>query len=444
MTGSRRLLKLLSTTPFRTHFFPTMAVISPSLEQTFIQHFETLPHSSAFYATRRQAMEAFQQQGLPSLKNEGYKYTPIARFLTEYLSRAQTATPPRRRSALPGLEAYAIELCDGKLPASPEIHSPIQCLTFQEAYEQQHPAFLAHFAQHAQPSTDSLVALNTALFEEGLFVYIPAHTVLDKPLVIDHCAPESPAALPITHPRLLIVAAPYSQAHVITNWQGAGLTNAVAEVVVEKNARLDYYVLQTALGASAGQLQTTQGYQATHSTLNTYTFTWSGALVRNNLNCMLDASHTETNMYGLYSLQGTQHVDNCTTVDHRQPHTYSNELYKGILAEEATGVFNGRIYVRPAAQKTNAFQENNNLVLSDKATLHTKPQLEIWADDVKCSHGATTGQLDVDQLFYLQSRGIPQATARALLRQAFASEVIDKVPLDALKAQLQASWAAQV
>ena len=422
-----------------------MAVISPSLEQTFTQHFETLGSTASFYPVRKQAIQDFQQQGLPTLKNEAYKYTPIARFLQEHASRtpASASMQALPHPALDDLSAYRICLHNGRLSAPFDIPGQVQILTFQEAHEQQHTTFLAHFAQHANSLQDALVALNTAFFEEGLFIYIPEQTVLDKPLVIDHGATDSPNALSVTYPRLLIVAAPHSQAHIITNWQGAGFSNAVAEVVVEESARLDYYTLQTALAQEAGQVQTTQGYQAARSTLNTYTFTWSGAVVRNNLYCRSDASHTETNMYGLYSLRGEQHVDNFTTVDHRQPYTYSNELYKGVMTEKATGVFNGRIYVRPAAQKTNAFQTNNNLVLSDGAKLHTKPQLEIWADDVKCSHGATTGRLDSDQLFYLRARGIPYETASTLLRQAFVSEVIDKVPLDALKTWLQADWAAQ-
>ena len=419
-----------------------MSTTTSSLEQAFIQCFEALGKPPSFYPTRQQAMETFFQQGLPTLKHEAYKYTPIARLLAVQLARERLNAPTAPLfPTLHGLEGHHIMLHNGQLSKPPYLASQIQVLTFQEAYQQQHPVFLAHFAQHAQSAQDSLLALNTALFVEGLFVYIPDHVMLDKPLVIDHATTDS--SLPIIYPRLLLVVGKHSQAHIITSWQGSGFTNTVAEVVVEEKARLDYYILQTALGPEASQLHTTQSYQAAHSIFSAYTFTWSGALVRNNLYSMLDASHTETNMYGLYCLSGKQHVDNFTTVDHRQPHAYSNELYKGIVMEEATGIFNGRIYVRPGAQKTNAFQENNNLVLSDVATLHTKPQLEIWADDVKCSHGCTTGQLDAAQLFYLRARGIPQDTAHALLRQAFVSEIFDKVPLATLKTQLQASWAAQ-
>lgn len=420
-----------------------MSTISSSLEQVFIQQFETLDNTLPFYPTRKQAIEAFSQQGLPTPKHEAYKYTPITRLLAEHVSHVQEPAPiwPVPSPTLHDLEGYHIHLHNGRLSESPQVPSQVQIMTFQEANQEQHPAFLAHFAQHAQSTQDPLIALNTALFTEGLFIHIPDRVVLDKPLIIEHSTTES--TLTFTYPRLLVVAGKHSQAHVITSWQGSSFTHTVAEVVVEERARLDYYILQTALAAKASQIHTTQCYQAANSIFSAYTFTWSGALVRNNLYSTLNASHTETNMYGLYCLSSKQHVDNLTVVDHRQPHAYSNELYKGTVQDEATGIFNGRIYVQPAAQKTNAFQENNNLVLSDTATLHTKPQLEIWADDVKCSHGATTGQLDAEQLFYLRARGIPQETAHTLLRQAFVNEVIDKVPLEALKTRLQASWAVQ-
>lgn len=422
-----------------------------SLEQALVQHFETLDSTCPFYSTRRQAAKDFKQQGLPTSKDEAYKYTPIASLLTAYLDLSEPATPvqltPEEAAFVHhDMDAYHVVLLNGQLSSEytqlAGCEQFIQVLTFQEAYQQQQRTFLAHFAQHAQSKADPFIALNTALFEEGLFIHIADYTMLEKPLIIYHCTTES-THQPITYPRLLIVAGKHSQASIITSWQTTGFTNALAEVVVETDARLDYYTLQTQLGQQAYQVHTTQVYQAQQSTLNAYTFTWSGALVRNNLNSLLDASYSETNMYGLYCLHDQQHVDNFTTVDHQKPHTRSQELYKGIMMDASTGVFNGRIYVRPEAQKTHAFQTNNNLVLSEQATLHTKPQLEIWADDVKCSHGATIGQLDEEQLFYLRTRGLQEDTARSLLRQAFASEVIDKVPWAALRTWLQDSWATQ-
>ena len=420
-----------------------------SFEQALIERFETLPSTCPYYTTRRRAVADFKQQGLPGLKDEAYKYTPIARLLAMHLDVAKAATLPPPAAVLRvhdyPIDAHHVVLLNGRLSRA---HTRlagsehlVQVMTFQEA--RQDPTFLAHFAQYAQHEAAPFAALNTALFEEGLYIRIAAHAVLDKPLIVHHYTAEStPQA--ITYPRLLLVAGQHSQAKVITAWQTTGFTNAVAEVVVETAAQLDYYTLQTQLGQKACQVLTTQAHQAPQSVFSAYTFTWSGALVRNNLSSLLDATHSETNMYGLYCLRGQQHVDNFTTVDHSRPHTYSNELYKGIVMDASTGVFNGRIYVRPDAQKTNAFQTNNNLVLSDEAKLYTKPQLEIWADDVKCSHGATSGQLDAAQLFYLRARGLQEATARALLRRAFASEVIDKVAIGPLREYLHGQCLAIV
>ena len=427
--------------------------MSSSLQKALTQRFEALDSAHPFYATRQQALKDFKQQGLPTLKDEAYKYTPITRLLTAHLDvdrptqPIQTTPEATAQVCYHDIDAYHVVLLNGQVSSQHtqwEGHEQfMQVLTFKEAYQQQNSAFLAHFSQHAQSKTDAFIALNTALFEEGLFIQITDHAIVDKPLVLYHCTAAG-THQPMAYPRLLVVAGKHSQASIITSWQTTGFTNTVAEVILQENARMDYYTLQTHLDPTSYQVNTTQCYQARHSLLNTYTFTWSGAMVRNNLSSMIDASYSETNMYGLYCLQGRQHVDNCTTVDHNKPHTYSNELYKGIMMEESTGVFNGRIYVRPEAQKTNAWQTNNNLVLSSHATLHTKPQLEIWADDVKCSHGATTGQLDEEQLFYLRARGLQEDTARHLLQQAFASEVIDKVPLAALRTQLYNSSVTQV
>jgi len=423
-----------------------------SLQQALTQRFEVLDSTLPFYATRQRALRNFKAQGLPTLKDEAYKYTPIASLLTAHFDLHRPSTPvpttPEEITSVccHDMDAYHIVLLNGQVSnkhTQLEGHEQfMQVLTFQEAYQQQQPAFLEHFSQYAPSKTDAFVALNTALFEEGIFIHIADHAIVDKPLLLCHCT-ASGTCRPVTYPRLLVVAGKHSQASIITSWQTMGFTNAVAEVVVQENARLDYYTLQTNLGQQSHQVNTTQCQQAQKSTLNTYTFTWSGALVRNNLNSVIDASHSETNMYGLYCLRRQQHVDNCTMVDHRKPYTYSNELYKGIMMDESTGVFNGRIYVRPEAQKTNAFQTNNNLVLSNHATLHTKPQLEIWADDVKCSHGATTGQLDEEKLFYLRTRGMQESMARYLLRQAFANEVIDKIPLATLRTALYDSLATQ-
>ena len=423
-----------------------------SLQQTLLQRLETLDDTHPFYATKQQALRDFKKQGLPANNDETYKYTPVADFLTTHfnLGRPDASVPVSSNTITSAryhnIDGYHVVLYDGKISSKDtqleDCKQFVQVLTFQEACRQQQRTFLAHFSQYAQSNSDPFIALNTALFEEGIFIRIADNAILDKPLLLHHYTTSS-AYRSMTYPRLLVVVGKNSQASIVTSWQTGGFTNAVAEVVLQEGSQLDYYTLQTELDPQDCQVNTTQCQQARQSTLNTYTFTWSGRLVRNNLNSIINAPYSEHALYGLYCLRKHQHVDNCTVVDHRKPYTTSHELYKGIMTDESTGVFNGKIYVRPEAQKTNAFQTNNNLVLSSRATLHTKPQLEIWADEVKCSHGATAGQLDEEQLFYLRARGVTENKALHMLQQAFADEVIDKVPLAALRTKLQNSLAIQ-
>ncbi len=212
-------------------------------------------------------------------------------------------------------------------------------------------------------------------------------------------------------------------------------SNLVTEAVVLENSELNFYSIQNDTG-NRYQYNLTQFHQSNFSRINTFTFTLSGKLIRNNLQLSLDGEGIESHMYGLYLLNNDTLADNHTVVDHKKANSFSNELYKGIMDGNSKGVFNGKIYVRPNAQKTNAFQANRNILLTDKATVNTKPQLEIWADDVKCSHGCTTGQLDEEALFYLQTRGISKETARAMMLYAFAGEILDNVKHAELKTYL--------
>jgi Fe-S cluster assembly protein SufD len=413
------------------------------------QHFSAIDKIHPCYIAKQKAWQHFQQLGLPTSKNEAYKYTSIAARLANTFDLSQPATTSKlTQTAITAylsldLDAYQVVLINGKLSKA---HSKLsnsekllQVLTFTEAYQQQHPSFIQYGNQYDPAKFDALAALNTTLFEEGVLIHIVDQTILDKPLLIYHIT-DSTDIQALAYPRVLITAGKNTQASVVCSWHAIGdhpnFTNAVTEIRLSPDARLDYYNLQTQDLDQAYQVHSTHCYQETRSTLNHYSFTWDGLLIRNNPYFTIQASHTETNMYGLYCLDKQQHVDNHTTVDHQQPHTQSNELYKGIIGGEATGVFNGKIYVQADAQKTNAFQANNNLLISDHATIYTKPQLEIWADDVKCSHGATVGQLDEAQLFYLQARGIPIHEARYMLLNAFARDVIEKVPLASLKQYL--------
>jgi Fe-S cluster assembly protein SufD len=244
----------------------------------------------------------------------------------------------------------------------------------------------------------------------------------------------------VSYPRNLFIAGKNTQASIVERYLNLGqepsFVNSVTEAVVYENAILNYYLIERE-GDNSYHVATTQVNQVEKSFVNCYAVSLSGAMVRNNLNLVLDAEHCESNMYGIYLLNGKTHVDNHTVVDHRKPNSVSNELYKGIMDDNSTGVFNGKIFVRQYAQKTNAFQSNKNIVMSNNASINTKPQLEIWADDVKCSHGCTTGQLNAEQIFYLQSRGISEQRAKAILLYAFVNDIVSKISLENIRENIQ-------
>ena len=220
--------------------------------------------------------------------------------------------------------------------------------------------------------------------------------------------------------------------------------NDDSEVFLEENAQLNIHKIQTEC-SGAILVDNTNINQKNNSQLYCNTITTGGTIIRNNLNVTINGEYCESHINGLYLLKGNDHVDNHTMVDHRIANSYSNELYKGIIDDSATGVFNGKIFVQPDAQKTNAFQSNKNLLLSDKASMNTKPQLEIWADDVKCSHGATTGQLDSDQVFYMRARGLNEQQARGLLLYAFATEFLQHISsIPVLKVHLEKAIASRL
>lgn len=417
------------------------------LRESFSQQMQRLPNdqNSFFYKVKKRAFTTFNQLGLPTLKDEAYKYTPVTGVLSKTFDLSQPPTTATlasqaiEQALLKTIDAYHIVLLNGQFSEKHSLmngqRKDVAILSFQEAYRQYGEVFCNHFARHTSDEKDAFTALNTALFADGVFIKIADHTVIKKPLLVYHIT-DATTPCTITYPRLLVVVGKHSQCSIGEFYPTIGLqasfVNTVSEIMLAENAHIDYYKLQTDI-EHAYQIGNTQCYQDKQSVLNTHTITLDGVLIRNNLNVVLNAEHCETNMYGLYLLRRKQHVDNHTVVDHQKPHSLSNELYKGIISEQATGVFNGKIYVRPHAQKTNAFQANNNILLSNYATIHAKPQLEIWADDVKCSHGNTTGQLDRQQLFYLRTRGLHEKTARNILLKAFIHEVIEKVQLAALK-----------
>jgi Fe-S cluster assembly protein SufD len=340
-------------------------------------------------------------------------------------------------------EAIYLVMIDGRfapqlssmkgLPQGVSINSLSQALN--ENWGQLEP----HLAKYASYQNDAFTALNTAFMREGAFVSIAPGVTLEKPLCIFHIATGAMEGY-VTHPRNLILAGANSEAQVAEAYATIRncvyFTNAVTEFVVGENARIDHYKLQEesteAFHVATLQLQLEKG-----STFSSHYLGFGGGLVRNQVRAHLGGQGCECTLNGLYVASGTQHLDNLTVIDHAMPRCASHELYKGILDGKAHGVFNGKIFVHQDAQKTDAKQTNQTLLLSDDAVINTKPQLEIYADDVKCTHGATVGQLDDEAIFYLRSRGIGEAQARALLTFAFANDIVRRVKVERLRIRLE-------
>jgi len=300
--------------------------------------------------------------------------------------------------------------------------------------------FSKHFAQYADKADNVLVALNTALYTSGIYLSVGKNKVVSKPIHIIHVATGSEEFFSQT--RNLFVVEANAEVEIVESFitldgTAKNLHNKVTEIVVEENAKVQHYYLQVA-EASSNYINHTEVYQTKYSLYNNYNCNFPGAtFVRNNINVRLDAENVESHLYGINLLADKQLVDNHTIVDHLKPHCESYEWYKNIPQDESTAVFNGKIFVREDAQKTNAFQQNNNMLIGDKATVNTKPQLEIFADDVKCSHGCTMGQFDDEALFYLRARGIGEESARILLVHAFAYDVTTRFNNEVVRAYVE-------
>jgi Fe-S cluster assembly protein SufD len=395
---------------------------------------------------RADAFVAFKKLGLPANKSEEFKYTPITRELEKNFTFGENESGGGKTEIsgflIPDLDANVLVFINGVYSKDQSsIISPASEITIQnleETVATNNQLITQHFGQHADFKSDAFAAWNTAGWKSGVFIHVPKNTVVEKPVIIYHITDASQGEQTLTQ-RNLIVVEKSSEMTVIEKFDSVGennhFINLVSEASVAENAALNWYTIQNDSGKRY-QYGFTSIHQANSSRVNTYTFTLGGKLIRNNLHLSIDGEGIESHMYGLYLLAGDTLADNHTVVDHRKPNSFTNEMYKGIMDDSSKGVFNGKIYVRPQAQKTNAFQANRNIILTDRASVNTKPQLEIWADDVKCSHGCTTGQLDEEAVFYLQSRGIAKDSAMAMMLYAFAGEVLDNVKHPVLKEYL--------
>jgi len=394
---------------------------------------------------RRAAIDRFAELGFPTTKNEEWKYTNVAPLARVPFQPGPAGVASRYEPSLLDFEAAAkLVFVNGRyahhLSSTDGLPSGVKVMNLGAALAGGGSALASleqHLARYAKFDAHAFVALNTAFIEDGAFVEIPKETRIEKPIRVEFLsAPDGQPSL--SHPRNLIVVGRGSQVSFVESYQGPEqvyFTNAVTEVAVAENAAVEYVRIEQE-GAEAFHVATLQFHQARSSVVHSTSVQFGGSLVREDARTVLDGEGAENTLNGLYVISNRQHVDNHTTIDHAKPHCGSRELYKGVLEGQATGVFNGKIIVRQDAQKTDSKQSNKNLLLSENAVINTKPQLEIFADDVKCTHGATIGQIDQEAVFYLRSRGIGVDEARAMLTQAFANDVIGKIKFEPLRHRL--------
>lgn len=403
----------------------------------------TLPGSRLpWLATLRQrAFERFAEEGLPTASMENWKYTDLARMLGGGFSPATGGVFPdlagidhigkgMRLVFVDGRQAPSLALPD-HLPEGATVLSLADALV-------SHPELIeAHYGRPEEGTP--LAALNAALAVDGVVIHLRRGTVVEAPIHLIFAATEAGAA---NYPRVLIVAEENTQAVVVEHYlgrcEGAYFTDAVTRIDAGRDARICHYKLQDEC-PEAFHVADIGAAQAAGSHLESHSLSLGARLARNDIATRFDGEHCEALLNGLFVAVGRQHVDHQTRIDHAQAHGSSREHYRGIVADAAKGVFTGRILVREGAQKTDAFQRSDALLLSAQAEADARPQLEIYADDVKCSHGATVGQLDDDAVFYLRTRGISEPLARDLLTYAFAREVLDRVRLDPLRLHVESA-----
>ncbi len=432
---------------------------STTLKQTdpvidhYVEEFDRLereashPRGAWFHPVRKAAIASFAERGFPTVRDEEWRHTNVAP-ITERMYQRNGRTPREITAGelepfdVPGLSgsrlvwvnsAWMPQLSNlSKLPVGTYVGS------LRQAWESHSALLKSYLARHAGYRAHGFVALNTAFLTDGALVYLPRGAILVEPIHLLFVS-ATDGQLEVHHPRVLVVAEPGSQASIVEHYVGMRndeyLTNSVTEIIAGDGVILDHYKVQQE-STAAGHIATLALHQGRGSSVRSHSIAFGGGLVRNDVQAVLGGEGVECVLNGLSVLNGRQHVDHHLVVDHAQPHGTSREYYKTILDGKAHGVFSGRIIVRPGAQKTDAKQTNMNLLLSEEALVDTKPQLEILADDVKCTHGATIGQLDTDAMFYLRCRGVAEAAARGLLTYAFAAESLQAVHVEPLRRKL--------
>lgn len=420
--------------------------IIDKLSERFEASKPQLTSNAAIAEVRQKALTHLVENGLPHPKAEEYKFTNLTRALEKNINFEMDAASVSvskediQKLRIQNLDAYYLTYINGEFSTefSDEVTAEgITFITLSSAIAEDNSIVAKYFDKLSKSTEDAFVAMNSVLASEGAVIEVAANAVIEKPIFVQYINTKSSDV----QAKNLIEVGANAQVTIIekvdTLGNEPGFSNVVNEIGVASGANAKFYKIENDTPTSY-HISNIHVTQAKDSKFTSNTIALDGAMVRNNLDIKLEAEGCEAYMNGLYLLHGKTHVDNHTTVDHMMPNAYSNELYKGIMDEKSRGVFNGKIFVRKDAQKTNAFQSNKNILLTDDATVNTKPQLEIWADDVKCSHGCTTGQLDKDALFYLMARGIKKDRAMAMLLHAFASDVIENLEIEAIQAYVEA------
>ncbi len=395
---------------------------------------------------KKSSKEYFLETGLPTKKSESYKFTSIPKFLNnKFEALSQTNKSNWSKESIQN-HFYKVEnanhlvFINGRFDLENSLiysdASDLEVHTVNASSIETLDFLKGNFASAKGMTDDVFAHLNTAVFEDGLAIHVSKGADIASTFVYNFVDGGS-----FSSPRIFVKAESSSRINfyertVCSLTEENHLNLSIAEFHVADNAEVRYTKVQN-YSSNYYSIEGIYANQGNNSRFYTNTYSFKAALIRNNIFITVDGENSEAHMNGLYQLSGNTHVDNNTSVDHVKPNSYSNETYKGILDEKSRGVFNGKIYVRPIAQKTNAFQANNNILLSEESIIHTKPQLEIWADDVKCSHGCTTGQLDEEAIFYLRSRGISKTRAKALMLNAFANETLEQVKEELVKAEIE-------
>lgn len=399
--------------------------------------------SSQMLSLRKEAINAFVELGFPSGRDEEWRYTSLATLLRQGFCVASQfdgeALTDVNAWRVPDLKSHLLVFVDGHF--QPALSGGASLAEGADVGNLdpllQRDSGVPDKWSLAPRGKDAFVELNTAFLRDGVHVHIGKGVRVDVPIEVLFIA-TSPNV--VAHPRLWVRVEEGAQVTLVERYvsasEDAHLTNSLAEFSVGENAHLDHYRVQDE-NREAFHIANLHVREERHSVFRSTCLTLGGGLTRNHVHTHLVGEGVDSTLNGLYLVEDRQHVDNHTLIEHAQPHCQSHEFYKGILADDSTGVFRGQILVHQAAQKTDAYQANRNLLLSDRAEINTKPQLEIYADDVRCSHGATIGQLDEDAIFYLRSRGIGRAAARQVLTRAFAGEVVERIRLEPLRLELE-------